>query len=104
MLTNERAELIAKYLNDNKERAQTLLALSPEEAVEKFNAEGYDFTVEEISEFGRQLKIAVASQDGELDEDALNGVSGGLAVEGVAIACITLGYTIGSSLAKNFGW
>lgn len=105
MLTNERAELIANYLTADKERAAALLALSPEEAVAKMNADGNDFTVEEIAEFGKQLKAAAAAaQEGELDEDALNGVSGGVVVEGVAIACISLGYAIGSSLAKTYGW
>lgn len=104
MLTNERAEQIAKYLTADKERAQVLLALSPEEALGRINADGYDFTIEEITEFGKQLKVAATMQEGELDETALNGVSGGIVVEGVAIACISLGYAIGSALAKNYGW
>lgn len=105
MLTNERANLIGKYLAADKARALALLELSPEAATAKINSDGYDFTIEEISEFGKQLKkVAAVSQKGELSEDALNGVSGGLVVEGVAIACISLGFSIGSAIAKNWGW
>lgn len=105
MLTNERAEEIAKYMTDDKNRAKALLELSPAEAAEKMSADGHNFSVEEVTEFGKQLKMAaMATKDGELSEDALNDVSGGVVVEGVAIACVSLGYAIGSSLAKNFGW
>lgn len=105
MLTNERSNLIGNYLAANKERAMVLLELSPEDAAAKINADGYDFTVDEIAEFGDQMKKAVtASQEGELSEDALDGVSGGLVVEGVAIACISLGFSIGAAIAKNCGW
>ena len=105
MLTNERANLIGNYLAADKERALALLELSAEKATEKINSDGFDFTIEEISEFGEQMRNAVVtSQEGELSEDALNGVSGGVVVEGVAIACISLGFSIGSAIAKNWGW
>lgn len=103
MLTQERTQLLVNYLDADIDRARELVKLAPEEALAKINATGNDFTLEEIVEFGKQLQAA-AAQSGELDENALGEVSGGLAVEGVAISCIALGFKIGSDLAKRFGW
>lgn len=103
MLSQERAAMLASYLNSDIERAKELLSMSPETAVVKINASGYDFSLEEIVEFGSQLQAA-AEQDGELTEESLCDVAGGLVVAGVAISCIALGYKIGSDLAKKHGW
>lgn len=105
MLTQERANLLASYLNSDIENAKQLFELSPADAAEKINTSGYDFSVEELTEFGVQLKKVIeTTQEGELSENALDNVSGGLVVEGVAISCIALGFKIGSALAKNYGW
>lgn len=103
MLTRERAQVLADYLNADTERSKKLLEMSPEVALAGMNADGNDFTLDEILEFGKQLQ-ATAAQTGELDENALSNVAGGLVVEGVMISCIALGFKIGSDLAKNFGW
>lgn len=104
MLTNERAELIGNYLTADKERAAALLALSPEEAVAKINAEGHDFTADEIEEFGKNLKAA--AQADELDENALEDVSGGLATAAatVYLACVTIGVGLGTAAASKWKW
>ena len=106
MLTNERAEQIASYLMNNKEYAEELLQLSPEEAVKKMNEEGNDFTAEEIIEFGENLKTASVKNE-ELDENALEDVSGGsisIVAAGVCLTCFSAGYLAGKDAANNWKW
>ena len=78
-MTGERAERLANYLTTNRERTLELLKLSPEEAVDKINADGNDFTLEEIKEFGAALMDYSnnVNEDGELDEASLTDVAGG---------------------------
>lgn len=104
-LTNERAELLAKYLTENTDRTKALLELSPEEAVVAINSDGNDFTVDEVAAFGEQLKIS-ASQVGELDADSLDAVSGGLAAAAAAVylTCVTIGVGLGTAAASNWKW
>lgn len=111
MLTNERAELIAKYLTADADRANKLLDLPVEEAVAQMNADGNDFTAEEVKEFGVQLQAAAAQQggvDGELDADALDNVAGGVVISGAVLtAGVTLflgGVTAGYKVARDRGW
>lgn len=104
-LTNERAELLSKYLAEDKDRTLALLGLSPEEAAAKINADGQDFTVDEIREFGEQMqKVAVHSE--ELDASSLDQVSGGIVTEiaGVCVACFALGATLGLAAGSNWRW
>lgn len=107
MLTNERVELLGKFLTDDKERAIKLVAMAPEEAVAQINAAGYDFTVAEIEEFGKNLK-KFAGQQGELNEEDLNDVSGGIVISataaGVYLNCVVLGIGLGAAAANNWKW
>lgn len=104
VLTNERAEKLADFLKSDKERATKLLELSPEEALTVINMAGNDFTIEEIVEFGDQLKKA-SNCNIELDEENLDDVSGGAGVTlGVCVALVSLGYTVGKDLATKHGW
>lgn len=106
MLTNERAELIGNYLTADKERAAALLALSPEEAVAKMNADGNDFTVEEIIAFGATVRT-VSAEEGELGADDLDDVSGGsvtlVTLLGVTFAT-KVAYDVGKVIGKNAPW
>ena len=80
ILTDEKSEIIASYLIDNPERAQKLYEMTSEEAAKEINMAGYDFTAEEIAEFGRQLSIVTnvsAAEDGELDISAAENITGG---------------------------
>ncbi len=97
MLTEERGKKLADYLSSDTDRANRLLALSPEEALKIINADGYDFTEAELIEFGDIL--ASVSDKKELSEDELSDVAGGLGVVatyaiaiGIATAC---GYGVG---------
>lgn len=98
VLTEERAKLLASYLEQDKERAKRLFDTAPEEAVKEINAAGYDFSVEELIDFGDAMSLAV-SKNGELSADDLENVAGGLGVVatfaiayGIAIGC---GYVVG---------
>lgn len=107
MLTNERAEILSKYLIADKERAAKLLNMPADEAAAVINADGNDFTIEEIVEFGKQLQ-AYASQDGELDAEALDNVAGGIVISGAVLAAgvalFTAGVTFGYTVARDRGW
>lgn len=103
-LTVERAEKLAAYLKADESR-KALLELSAEDAAVKINADGNDFTVDELTEFGEELKkVALQAESGELDADALDNVSGGSITAGVAIALFMGGYTIGKDVANRWGW
>lgn len=111
MLSKERAEKLAQYLTADIERAKKLLDMSPEDVVAQMKAEGYDFTVEEVMEFGEQLKhVPTASvKDGELSEEALSEVAGGVfviddAILGAGIALFCAGLTFGYTVARDRGW
>ena len=75
-LFEEKIELFAQYIIEDKERAEKLFELSPEEVVEFVAKDGIELTAEEVVEFGEKLK-SVAAKDGELDVDTLDDVSGG---------------------------
>lgn len=107
VLTNERAEMLANYLMGDSDRAKELLAKSPEDAMKEINADGNDFTVDEIVAFGEQVKsvMANANEKGELAESALDNVSGGLAFSiGAAFAIGTFAWQVGWSMADRHGW
>ncbi|MCL1917596.1 MAG: hypothetical protein FWG14_04690 [Peptococcaceae bacterium] len=75
-LTQERAELLTEILTADEERAKNLLALDAKEALTQINALGNDFTLDELSEFGKAMDAIF--QQGELDADALDDVAGGV--------------------------
>ena len=110
VLTNERSEKLSEYLTTDIERAKILINLTPGEAAAKINADGFDFTVDEIMEFGEQLQKVAASQseEGELSEEALSEVAGGIvisaAVLAAGVALFTAGVTFGYTVARDRGW
>lgn len=104
-LTEARAEMLANYLTADKDRAAKLLGLSPEEALAQMNADGNDFTLEELGDFNEALKAALA-EEGELDADALDDVAGGsaaLTILGVGFA-VKVAYDVGRTVGKNAPW
>lgn len=86
VLTESRAKLLADYLNADAERAQKLAELTPEAALTHVNADGNDFTIEEMREFAQEIQsLALAqSNQGELDENALCDVAGGVGLAAAA--------------------
>ena len=89
-MTQERINAIAEVLNADEERAKKLIDMEPADAAEALKAEGYDFTADELIEFGEI--VAKANQAGELDESKLDNVAGGVIAAGVAIAAGLAGY------------
>lgn len=92
VLTNERAEMLAKYLTDKKEVGYNLLDLDASEAVVKINADGFDFTSEELHDFADMMEDTDSISD-ELDEDTLVGVNGGIST-GAFITAFRCGYYV----------
>lgn len=104
-LTNERAEMLANYLTEDTQRAKELLILEPAEALKEINGQGYDFTLEELSEYGEAVRAA--SAEGELEAEALDDVSGGsvtlAALVGAGFA-VKVAYDVGRTVGKNAPW
>ena len=67
-LKHDRAYLLTEIMNADKERAKTLLGLDSNEATIRINELGYDFTVEEIHEYGKAIRAYVGGhvRDSEL--------------------------------------
>ena len=99
MLTKERAEILNNYLSADAAKAEALLNLEPEEALAQINAAGFDYTIEELMDFAKALKLAKA--DGELDVEDLDDVAGGLGLPG---ACLCVGGGILLGIACNAKW
>ena len=99
VLTNERAEMLAKYLTDNKDKALDILEMDAGDAVAKINADGYDFTVEELNEFASALENNASN--GELDEGALDDVAGGVLLTPCIAVAVAAAAAIGYSAAKR---
>lgn len=95
-MTEERIQAIGKALAADDAERKALLEMTPEEAAKALAAKGYDFTAEELGEFGKL--VADALPDGELDADSLENVAGG----SVTIA-ILLGATFGTKVAYDIG-
>ena len=102
MLTQEKAEVLSKILVSDQEHAKALLALSPEEALAQINAQGNDFTLEDVKEYGEALK-ATAAQSEVLDTDALDAVAGGIApiIAGAIVGASSL---LSYNISKNAPW
>lgn len=77
-LTNERAEMLANYFNENTEERIELFGIEAANAVEQMNADGCDVTLEEFQEFAEAVEELANSSEGELDENSLDDVSGGV--------------------------
>lgn len=75
-MTKERIQAIGKVL-ENDEQRKALLAMEPAAAAEALKKEGYDFTADELIEFG--TLVAEATSTGELTAEALDDVAGGAA-------------------------
>jgi lipoate-protein ligase A len=109
VLTNERADLLADYLTKDTAKAKELLELTPEEAMAKINEDGFDFSVDEIRDFGEQLQhiASVNSDSEELDAEKLDTVSGGAFITLTAAGLATVFATCcgaGWAMAGRHGW
>ena len=73
-ITSERIVILTKFLDSNEERARSLLSLEPNIAVEKINAQGFNFTELELRAYGEFLNSKIEL----LEDDVLASVAGGV--------------------------
>ena len=98
MLSEKRIKEITEAIGTKQDRMVELVDMAPADAAAKLNSEGFQVTADELIEFADFAKKSAES--GELDEDALENVSGGIA--GTTLFLIgTLG---GLMLAKKGIW
>lgn len=99
-MTDERLTLFASVAFKDEETAKKFLAMTPSEVVSTLKADGIDFSETEVVEIGEKLKAqAEAMKKTELDETALDDVSGG---KGEFWAGVALGLCIGCGFLG--GW
>ena len=95
----EREEKLAKFIQENPAEAKAILECSvnesPAAAAEKLNQFGFDYTAEEMEKITDQvLSSAAATEDGELNDEALENVAGGFVpafVVGYWVVCAGAG-------------
>ena len=75
-MTVERAEEIMKAVEKTGD-VNEMLAKTPEEATEILTKAGYEFTLDEITEFGEGIKEAAGMNIDEFSDEDLEKVSGG---------------------------
>ena len=102
-MTKEKIEVLANYMSENEERAEVLMALSAEEACAKINADGYQFTPEDLADFAAEVEAMYSRQEAELDEDALDAVAGGALNSKIRIYMRKY-YIVGPGGQCRFNW
>ncbi len=87
---NERNEKLARFIQDNPEEAKAIIECavndSTEAAATKLNQFGFDYTAKEMEEITDQVVSMLGTTEGELSDEALENVSGGV------IPVFVLGY------------
>jgi hypothetical protein len=79
MLTEERTGKIVEVLSKLPNKGTELWQLQPDAALLQLNESGGDFTIEEVIDFGEQVKaVATQFKDGELRQEDLTNVTGGI--------------------------
>lgn len=101
MLTQERADILTNFLSADAARAEALLNMEPAEALEQINAAGFDFTLEELNDYARALKMA--QTNGELDPEELENVAGGFGLVSAGL-CIAGGIVLGIVCNAKWKW
>lgn len=101
MLTVERAEALTDFLKSDIARAEELFGKEPEEALKIINANGFDFSIDELNEYCAEFK-AVVSQ-GELDEDQLENVAGGIVLTAGMVWGLAGCFAGGTAIGIAFG-
>lgn len=94
-MTKERIEEISKALMEDESKIKEMFEMTPEDAAKAFAEKGFNFTAEELVEYGDCLtKVkAHAETNDELSEGQLDDVAGGSAVATVLFG-IAFGYWI----------
>lgn len=77
----------------------------PEQVQALFAENGIELSLEEVKAIGAGLESALNNEEGELDEDALEEVAGGVAVTAVisvTAALIAGGIKVGAAITRNW--
>lgn len=90
-MTIERMEEISAFLMTNESQIPELMGMEPSAAAEKINAMGFFVTTEELVAYSDALNKM--NPTGELDENDLDGVSGGGVVTTFLVG-VCVGYMI----------
>ena len=102
-MNEKRAEALSNFLTSDPERAKTLLSMEPDEALVAINAAGYDFTIDELTEFGAEVRRVSLLND-EISEENLEEVAGGVAGV-ITIAFVgTVCFAVGQRIGKYAPW
>ena len=91
----ERINEISAFLANDLQNTKTLLEMEPAEAAKALAKGGLDVSPEELVEYGEELKKMSKETEGELDENDLENVAGGIAAATVILVGMAVGYIIG---------
>ena len=94
-MTNERITQITNALMADEAGVKALFELAPADAAKDLVQKGYDFTEEELVEYGKILdqEKKSAESSAELAEEALDDVAGGGLIA-AGVAGVLVGYWI----------
>ena len=94
-MTSERINEISQYLAKDLEGTKALLDMDASDAAAKLSAGGFAVTAEELIGYGEEIKkIAGADENGELGENDLVNVAGGVATATLIIVGLVAGYAM----------
>lgn len=78
-MNDERMKVLADYLSTDTDRTEKLFEMGAEAAQKEINADGFDFTVDEIKTFAQEVVNVGQTANRELDAEDLDNVNGGVA-------------------------
>lgn len=102
MLTDEKVQKLTDFLSSDPERMEKLFEMDVEKAQAQINAEGYDFTVDELKEFAQAVVNVAKKNNGELDAESLDNVSGGVLTV-ATVSCVCAIVKLGAPYAWKAG-
>lgn len=76
-IDKERAEILTAYFTTDKERARKIFALPLKKAREIINADGFNFTEEELKTYVDYILSLFSEGSDELAESEMKDISGG---------------------------
>lgn len=94
-MTIERINEISAVLAKDLQKAKDLMEMEPAEAANALAKDGLVVSPEELVEYGEELKKMSNKAEGELNENDLENVAGGIAGATVILIGMAIGYIIG---------
>lgn len=82
-MTQEKASILIQTLSQEPEKAQRLYAMEPEQAAAELCDMGCDVTAEDLKDLGEALEQYQKTSGGELSEEQMEGVAGGIMMTGL---------------------